>query len=69
MALREDKIELLVHKGNPNHSLYELPFVCQSQAYSASNGNMFHPVNSVKDLGVIVSSELSWSNLVIISVV
>ena len=54
MALHEDKFELLVHKANPNNSLYELPFVCQSQAYSVSNGNMLHPVDSVKDLGVSV---------------
>ena len=55
MVLHEDKFELLVHRGNPNESLYELPFVCQTQTYQVSGGNMLYPTDQVKDLGVIVS--------------
>ena len=62
MVLHEDKFELLVHRGNPNESLYELPFVCQTQTYKASGGNMLYPTDQVKDLGVIVSSDMSWSH-------
>ena len=62
MVLHEDKFELLVHRGNPNESLYELPFVCQTQTYKVSGGNMLYPTDQVKDLGVIVSSDMSWSH-------
>ena len=61
MALHEDKFELLVHKHNPNNSLYELPFICEAQTYEVSNGDLLHPVDRVKDLGVVVSTDLSWS--------
>ena len=53
MVLHEDKFELLVHRGNPNESLYELPFVCQTQTYKVSGGNMLYPTDQVKDLGVM----------------
>ena len=62
MVLHEDKFELLVQRGNPNESLYELPFVCETQTYKASGGNMLYPTDQVKDLGVIVSSDMSWSH-------
>ena len=62
MVLHEDKFELLVQRGNPNESLYELPFVCQTQTYKVSGGNMLYPTDQVKDLGVIVSSDMSWSH-------
>ena len=64
MVLHEDKFELLVHRGNPNESLYELPFVCQTQTYKVSGGNMLYPTDQVKDLGVIVFSDMSWSHQV-----
>ena len=59
MVLHEDKFELLVHRGNPNESLYELPFVCQTQTYKVLGGNMLYPTDQVKDLEVIVSSDMS----------
>ena len=62
IVLHEDKFELLVHRGNPNESLYELPFVCQTQTSKVSGGNMLYPTDQVKDLGVIVSSDMSWSH-------
>ena len=61
MVLHEDKFELLVHRGNLNESLYELPFVYQTQTYKVSGGNMLYPTDQVNDLGVIVSSDMSWS--------
>ena len=61
MVLHEDKFELLVHRGNPNESLYELPFVCQTQTYKVSGGNMLYTTDRVKDLGVLVSLNMSWS--------
>ena len=62
MVLHEDKFELLVQRGNPNESLNELSFACQTQTYKASGGNMLYPTDQVKDIGVIVSSDMSWSH-------
>ena len=61
MALHEDKFELLVHRHCPKNSLFDHPFAIQAQTYEVSNGNMLYPTQMVKDLGVTVSAELSWT--------
>ena len=62
MALHEDKFDLLVHKHCPHSLLYELPFSCELMTYQTSAGKLLYPCSRVKDLGVDVSSDLSWSN-------
>ena len=61
MALHEDKFELMVHKHCPQNSLFEHPFAILDQTYQVSSGNMLFPTETVKDLGVIVSVDLSWT--------
>jgi hypothetical protein len=61
MMLHEDKFELMIHKHRPNFELYELPFVSQLMTYSVSTGETLHPVHVLRDLGVIVSSDLKWT--------
>ena len=61
MALHEDKFELLVHKHSSQNALDHLPFAILGQTYQVSDGNLLYPTNTVKDLGVIVSTDLSWS--------
>jgi hypothetical protein len=61
MALHEDKFELLVHKYCPHNVIYELPFSCQLLTYQISNGDLLSPASYTKDLGVTVTSDLSWS--------
>ena len=61
MALHEDKFELMVHKHCPGSALYQLPFIADQMSYTVSTGDVLYPVNELKDLGVIVSSDLSWS--------
>ena len=61
MSLHEDKFELIVHKHAHKSTLYELPFIAELLTYKISNGDSITPVNQLKDLGVIVSSDLSWS--------
>ena len=61
MALHEDKFELLVHKHCPHSLLYELPFSCEFMTYQTSAGDLLFPCSRVKDLGVNVSPDLSWS--------
>ena len=61
MALHEDKFELLVHKHCPQNTLLDHPFAILTQVYQVSDGNMLYPSKMVKDLGVMVSADLSWS--------
>ena len=61
MLLHEDKFELIIHKHAQRSTLYELPFIAEFLTYKISNGDYLQPVSHLKDLGVIVSSDLSWS--------
>ena len=62
MKLHEDKFELMVHRHNPKNPLYELPFVTSEvMSYSVSSGDSLQPTRMLRDLGVTVSSDLSWT--------
>ena len=62
MSLHEDKFELLLHKHCPRNSLQDHPFAILTQTYQVSHGNMLYPTDAVKDLGVLISADLSWSS-------
>jgi hypothetical protein len=61
MKLHEDKFELIIHKANPSFALYELPFTIEQMTYEISSGKHLYPIQTLKDLGVIVSDNLSWT--------
>ena len=61
MMLHQDKFELLSHRADPSHALTELPFHPEFSDYITSDGSIISPTHSVKDLGVTITSELSWS--------
>ena len=61
MALHEDKFELMVHRHCPQSLLYELPFTADEMSYKVSTGDVLYPESQVKDLGISISSDLSWS--------
>ena len=61
MTLHEDKYEYIVHECKPKSSLYELPFLSQEFTYSVTSGKTLYPVEVVRDLGVTVSADMSWS--------
>ena len=61
MALHKDKFEYICHRYNKNDSLSELPFTCELFQYSVSNEKLLQPVHQLRDLGVLISSDLSWS--------
>ena len=61
MKLHEDKFELMVHKHRPNSAFYELPFVSESMMYTISGGDTIQPTDNLRDLGITVCSDLSWS--------
>ena len=61
MKLHEQKFELLNHLHNSKSSIYELPFVVENLRYKVSSEETLYPVENVRDLGVQVSNNLSWS--------
>ena len=61
MALHRDKFEYMCHTSNKRHMLSELPFVSECYQYRVSNDITLQPVNQLRDLGVLVSKDLSWS--------
>ena len=61
MAVHKDKFELMVHKHCPQSLLHELPFTADEMSYKVSTGDVLYPEIQVKDLGISISSDLSWS--------
>jgi len=61
MKLHEQKFELLNHLHNKRNLSSELPFYVESLLYKVSGDVTLYPVENVRDLGVKVSSDLSWS--------
>ena len=45
----------------PKSSLDELPFISQEFTYSVTSGKTLYTVEVVRDLGVTVSADMSWS--------
>ena len=61
MALHKDKFEYMCHKFNKNHAFLELPFVSELYKYSVSEETSLEPIHQLRDLVVLVASNLSWS--------
>ena len=61
MALHRDKLEYMCHASNKRHVLSKLPFVSECYQYQVSNDITLQPVNQLRDLGVLVSKDLSCS--------
>jgi len=59
MVLHENKFELLCHLSNKDSLLQQLPFTSELYEYSTSSGAVIAPSTHVKDLGVIISSDLT----------
>ena len=62
MQLHEQKFELLVHRAGPATSLDHMPFTSQLYSYKASEEVSLWPTDELRDLGVIISSDLSWKS-------
>ena len=61
MALHRDKFEYMCRKFNKQYMLSEIPFVSECYQYHVSNNIILQPVHQLRDLGVLVSKDLSWS--------
>ena len=61
MTLHEDKFEYICHQANKGNLLKELPYICEQFQYTTLSGKNLTPVSQLRDLGITVSSDLSWS--------
>ena len=61
MVLHEGKFELLCHTAGKPKLLQELPFTNQYYEYVTRDGTVITPCQLVRDLGVQVTPNLSWS--------
>ena len=61
MSLHKDKFEYISHTFNQRNLMYELPFWIENFTYNVSEDLTLFPVDQLRDLGVIFTSEVSWS--------
>ena len=62
MALHEDKFEYICHLANKRNPLHQLPSAHEHFQYTTSTGNILTPVDQLRDLGITVSNDLSWTS-------
>ena len=61
MQLHEHKFQLISHRCAPSSVFDEMPFFLEQCSYKVSNDITLFPSADLRDLGVAVSSDLSWS--------
>ena len=61
MQLHEKKFEVLNYSLNTSLLLRHLPFTSECKEYLTSGGHTLEPIDVVRDLGVLVSNDRSWT--------
>ena len=61
MQLNESKFEILNYSLNNSMLLRNLPFVDEYHHYSLTSGATIEPSHTVRDLGVLLSDDCSWT--------
>ena len=61
MALHEEKFEVLHYTLNRPQLLSALPFSYEFRDYTTPAGSTIHPSTSVRDLGILLSDDCSWT--------
>ena len=61
MQLNEDKFEVMNYKLNHGQFLREMPFSNENYDYTLTCGKAIEASQTVRDLGVLLSSECSWT--------
>ena len=64
MQLHQYKFEFIQHNvPNTNKKLLlELPFVAYEQSYTTQSKTVLAALSEIRDLGVLITPEISWSN-------
>ena len=62
MLLHQKKFELLTHSTDTSKLLKELPFYNELSEYKTKDGSLISPSNAVRDLGITLTPDLSWSH-------
>ena len=60
MVLHTDKFEYMNHSYGDAKLLKQLPFTLKYYEYTTPNGTIITPKDVIRDLGVLISSDLSW---------
>ena len=61
MELHSAKFELLSHRTGKSDLISELPFSTEYTEYHTADGSIISPKHKVRDLGITISDDLSWS--------
>ena len=61
MVLHEDKFEVVHYELNKTSFLRELPFHNELRLYVTPAGNYINPIKHVRDLGIMLSDDCSWT--------
>lgn len=61
MSLHEKKFQYVNHNCGDSKLLEELPFTSELFQYNTPSGILLPPIDSVRDLGIKVTANLSWS--------
>ena len=61
MQLHQSKFELITHTTGQHNYLLDLPFSAEYTEYHTADGSVISPQCTVKDLGITISSDASWS--------
>ena len=61
MLLHQSKFELVCHATSNKNHLSELPFQHELSEYITADGSVITPQPKVKDLGVTITQDISWS--------
>ena len=61
MQLHQSKFELIAHSTTRNNLMHELPFACEFTEYQTADGSVISPQHAVRDLGVTITPDISWS--------
>ena len=61
MQLHQDKFEVMNYCLKSSYLLRQLPFTAEQLQYSTTDGHIMEPSATVRDLGIMMSNDCSWT--------